>query len=114
MAINNNKRPNYFTKEWYEKQKRFKKTDSLISAELNINMRTLYNWKKALRISTTKLKRKHIEKPNHFNIEWYIRQKELGKKDVQIADELCVSLTPLKRWKKELEINHSQLLKSEY
>ena len=114
MAINNEKKPDYFTKEWYLEQKQLQKTDSIIAKELNVNPRTLYNWKQSVRVSTTKLKRKYMEKPNCFNIEWYLKQKKLGKKDVRIAEELCVSLTPFRRWKKELGISHLQLLNSEY
>lgn len=106
MTLNNEKRPDYFTKDWYMEQKKLQKTDSEIAAALKVNPRTLYNWKQSVRVSPTKLKRKQMEKPKYFNEEWYEQQKKLGKKDVQIAYDLCVSLTPFRRWKKELGINN--------
>lgn len=44
----------------------------------------------------------YIEKPDYFNLEWYITQKEAKKTDTEIAEMLYVSGMTLHKWKKEI------------
>lgn len=45
-----------------------------------------------------------IEKPSFWNEQWYAKEKSKGKADVEIAEELYISLCLLNDWKKELAI----------
>lgn len=42
------------------------------------------------------------EIPAHFTLAWYREQKEIKKTDVDIAEELFISLPLLAKWKKKI------------
>lgn len=43
-----------------------------------------------------------IEIPSFFTPEWYLQQKDLGKKDMEIADGLYISNALLTKWKRKV------------
>jgi hypothetical protein len=45
-----------------------------------------------------------IEKPSFWNEKWYAKEKSKGKSDLEIAEELYISLGLFHDWKKELGI----------
>ena len=51
---------------------------------------------------------KPMEPPSFFNNDWYIEQKKLGKPDPVLADELFISFSVFKRWKRNLHL-HSDI-----
>lgn len=51
------------------------------------------------------MSRPTLEPPSYFNNDWYIEQKKLGKPDPILADELFVSYSVFKRWKRNLHLH---------
>lgn len=45
-----------------------------------------------------------VEKPEFWNEQWYIKQKEEGLPDAIIAEKLFISICLFNKWKKELNI----------
>ena len=48
--------------------------------------------------------RSSIEKPLFWNEKWYAQEKSKGKSDLEIAEELFISLDVFNDWKKELSL----------
>lgn len=48
--------------------------------------------------------RPSIEKPSFWNEQWYAKEKAKGKSDIEIAEELYISICLFNDWKKELNI----------
>lgn len=47
---------------------------------------------------------KPMQKPTFWSKEWYIKQKNDGMPDMDIAEYMDVSIMTLNRWKKQLDI----------
>jgi hypothetical protein len=45
-----------------------------------------------------------IEKPSFWNEHWYKNEKSKGKSDIEIAEELYISLDVFNDWKKDLSL----------
>lgn len=97
-------KPEYFTKEWYIKQKRKRRTDMLLAEELEIDVTTLRKWKREMKIASREFGVNRIcDIPDFFTQSWYDEQKKMHKKDEEIAKELFVGRFTLTRWKKREE-----------
>lgn len=104
--------PHYFNEEWYVEKKKTTPRDVEIAQSMGVSVQTMYKWKKKMGIKKMRIY-SELSVPAHCTKEWYDKQKEMGKTDVEIArDELFVSISTFNRWKKKGVIQSTNKQKS--